>query len=114
MREDAIRFFRMTAPHGTTNILDALREAFRIAGSGATKKDAPVVVDTIYLLTDGSPTDERGFPEDAGRILAAVRRWNALGRVTIHTIGVGNDLNKPFLERLAKDNGGTFLHRGSG
>lgn len=112
LREDAIRFFRLTVPHGTTNILDALREAFRIAGPGARKKDAPVLVDTIYLLTDGSPTDERGFPEDATRILRAVRRWNALGRVMIHTIGVGEDLNKPFLERLAKDNGGTFLHKG--
>ena len=44
------------------------------------------------------------------RILAAVRRWNLLQRITIHTIGLGEGISKRFLKKLATQNGGQFVH----
>jgi Mg-chelatase subunit ChlD len=93
----------------TTNIYDALRESFQMAGDGSKKKDTRVRVDTIFLLSDGAPTTPDAENDDVERILQAVREWNALGRVTIHTIGIGKDLKFSFLQALAEENGGTFV-----
>jgi hypothetical protein len=62
-------------------------------------------------------------PDDSDRILAAVQRWNALGRVHIHAVGIGlpnrkKDRNKKgalwptiFLKKLAEQTGGRFVLR---
>ena len=42
--------------------------------------------------------------------LAAVRLWNAMRKIQIHTVGVG-DHDKDFLQRLAKQNNGTYVAR---
>jgi len=47
--------------------------------------------------------------DDVKKILEGARKWNALGRVTIHTIGIGKNLNRPFLEQLARENNGRFI-----
>jgi len=145
-----------------TNIHDALELAFYIAGRGAKDRYYPVVVDTIFFLSDGAPTkpinadgrvDGPGVGgrgggagpgtgaggggriqrDNIGQILAAVRRWNPLGRIVIHTIGLGlNDDTggrgggrggrggrgggpgggagaRNFLKRLAEQNDGRFV-----
>ena len=66
-----------------------------MAGRGTVDRYYPVVADTIFFLSDGAPTikgsgDKRGLGRDSvEEILAAVQRWNPLGRVVIHSIGLG-------------------------
>ncbi len=139
-----------------TNIHDALELGFYIAGRGTRDRYYPVVVDTIFFLSDGAPTQPtsadgrvnrgggRGGPpgggpggggrlqrDDANEILNAVQRWNPLGRIVIHSIGLGLNTGRgggrrgggrgggggfgggagarSFLERLAKQNDGRFV-----
>jgi hypothetical protein len=77
-----------------TNVHDALELAFYMAGRGAQDRYYEVEADTIFFLSDGAPTipnpRARGIQrDDPKQILSAVRRWNVLGRVIIHTIGLG-------------------------
>ncbi|MGE3172855.1 MAG: hypothetical protein AB7O97_09515 [Planctomycetota bacterium] len=116
-----------------TNAYDALELSFVLAGRGARDRYYPGEIDTIFFLTDGEPTrpTEQGrlrggdAYDDPAQVLAAVRRWNPLGRVTIHTIGISltatgrrarNGGRAPanarqFLRDLALQNGGTFVDR---
>jgi hypothetical protein len=94
------------AASNATNIHDALREAFRLAGLGARDKYYESAVDTIFLLTDGTPTRNDGQLDSEERIFASVSAWNLQRRVVIHTIGIGRELNRSFLERIALENGG--------
>ena len=76
---------------GTTNVHDALEAAF-----------ADRDVDTIFLLTDGRPSD--GPVVDPTALADEVARWNVSRSIVIHTIAIG--AKSPFLARLAKDSGG--------
>lgn len=80
---------------GGTNIFDALEMAFR-----------DPKVDTIYLLTDGQPTE--GAVRDPTAIVEEVQRWNRLRQVVIHCIGLGIDSD--LLKRLAATSGGSYKH----
>jgi hypothetical protein len=80
-------------PRGRTNIFDSLELAFL-------HKDA----DTIFLLSDGDPTDGRMVePED---IYREIRRINRLRKIAIHTISFGPS---PFMKTLAEQNGGQYV-----
>mgnify|MGYP001169758756 FL=1 len=111
-----------------TNVFDALELGFLIAGRGSGDRYYASEVDTMFFLSDGAPTIPKlgrsGMgPDDSDRILAAVQRWNALGRVHIHAVGIGlpnrkKDRNKKgalwptiFLKKLAEQNGGRFVLR---
>lgn len=79
-------------PYGrATNLFDALERAF-----------ADAEVDTIYLLSDGEPTNGRLVAPD--EILDEVRRWNLQRQIVIHCIGLGTDSR--LLRELAADSGG--------
>ena len=84
--------------------------SFRFAGRGAHDKYYDLGVDTIFLLTDGTPTTTDGKQDSTEKIIKAVERWNPYRRVVVHTIGIGEKINRPFLERLAADNGGRFVN----
>jgi hypothetical protein len=111
------------AASGTTYTLGALREAFLIAGvteAGAPSKPTTGAkkgpgIDTIFLLSDGGPTDnkmEDAQPMDPEIILEAVRQWNRDAGIVIHTIAVDTEaVGTYFLKQLAAQNGGQFVER---
>eukprot|EP00051_Salpingoeca_urceolata_P024013 m.415143 g.415143 ORF g.415143 m.415143 type:complete len:973 (+) comp20177_c2_seq8:286-3204(+) len=79
--------------HGTTNTLDALRQAFT--------DDS---VECVWVLTDGRPD------ETPARVLQATAAMNVGRQVAIHTISFDcNDgAANAFLRSLAEQNNGTF------
>jgi hypothetical protein len=116
---------RKLEPNSSTNIHDTLQLAFTFKDFGKKKRRmarsqprkskydvAPeFAFDTIFLLSDGSPTKPPGDkPDSTEKILEGVRVWNSLKRVTIHCIGIGKGVNRPFMQQLARENGGEFKH----
>jgi hypothetical protein len=121
----AYHYIDKMGPAGNTNIHDSLEKAFNlvvpgekgkgrkkradhVTGTGKKKAVTRGGVDTIFFLTDGKPT--AGKIVEPPAILAAVRLWNATRKIQIHCVGVG-DHAKDFLEKLAKQNGGTYVAR---
>lgn len=92
----AVRFARELEASGGTNINDALLEALRA-------KPASGSVPMLLFLTDGDPTVG---VTDFNEILKHVRQANGQ-QARLFVFGVGDDVNIPFLERLARDNHGT-------
>lgn len=78
---------------GGTNALAGLKKAFSIKG-----------VDTIFFLSDGQPSD--ASPDE---ILANIEKLNKNKKVTVHTIGLGDDKDEDFLKALAEQNGGNYI-----
>ena len=56
---------------------------------------------TIYLVTDGRPSESRTEIVDTAR-------WAGNNGIVIHTIGVGEDQNRELLQRVATMTGGTY------
>jgi hypothetical protein len=106
--EKAQEFVRRLTHASSTNIHDSLEMGFGLAGRGVHDKYYGTELDTIFLLTDGSPTRPDGSLDSTEKILVAVRAWNPLKRVTIHSIAIGKNLNETFLRQLASENGGEF------
>ncbi len=79
---------------GGTNVHAALQAAF-----------ADPFVDTIFLLTDGSPS--AGTIVDPAELANEVQKWNRTRRITIHCISVGTD--SAMLQRMAKESGGRYV-----
>lgn len=114
----AIDYVNNTKPRGATFTMGALRKAFGMAGAeiskGSTRGSAPTV-DTIFLLSDGGPTDAKmsgAAPMDPDPILEQVVQWNKDLGVVIHTIAVHTDkVGTYFLKQLAAQNKGQFVLR---
>jgi len=106
--EKAQEFVRGLTHASSTNIHDSLEMGFGLAGRGVHDKYYGTELDTIFLLTDGSPTKPDGSLDSTEKILLAVRAWNPLKRITIHAIAIGRNLNETFLRQLASENGGEF------
>ena len=77
-------------PRGGTNIYDTLETAM-----------ADPEVDTIFLMSDGAPGS--GTYTNTEDILREIKKLNRTRRIVIHTVSLGRS---PFMERLAKENGG--------
>ena len=97
---------------GKTNTYEALLAALDAKAAQAgydTKLGSPV--DTIFFLSDGDPT--AGPVTEIDRILAEVKRVNALRKISINTISIGkNERGKTLMRALAQGNWGTFLDLG--
>ncbi|OQY04023.1 MAG: hypothetical protein B6I20_03815 [Bacteroidetes bacterium 4572_117] len=105
----AIAYLRALSSGGGTNISDALEKTFDLAGAGATDTNAGLGVETIFLLSDGSPTAGKITNKD--KIVAKTTEWNSAKRVKIHTIGLGEDCDKEFMKKLAIQNSGKFIDK---
>lgn len=105
----AIAYLENLHSGGGTNLSDAVEEAFQLAGAGATDANAELGVETIFLLSDGSPT--AGKITDKNQILEKIGIWNSAKRVTIHTIGLGEDCDKDFMKKIAEQNSGQFIDK---
>lgn len=110
-KKEAIMFIEKQEAKGATNIFDPLESAIQIAGRGAFDKHYDIACDTIFLLTDGSPN--RGRVPNAEDIIKEVEKLNELGRITIHTIGIGPQQNSKFLRELAGKFNGQYEGRGT-
>ncbi len=118
-KNKAYLYIRGLKANGSTFTYGALKEAFTLAGMGATDPNYRSGVDTIFLLSDGAPTDQ-SFPlsklMDIEKILTAVRQWNNLSKVIIHAIAIdvatqGSSFIR-FMKQLAEENGGKYIERG--
>ena len=108
-RDRAKRFATELEPAGGTNIHDALETAFRLQNASTDGKTFLPAFDTIFFMTDGTPT--AGKLQKPDPILAAVAEWNRTAKVTIHVVGVGDSCDEKFLMSLAAANGGIYVHR---
>jgi hypothetical protein len=93
-RAAALEWVDRLGAQGATNLYDSVKQAFE-------DKD----VDTIFILSDGEPTN--GEVIDPHRIREDVAFWNKHRKIKINTIAIGGNLE--ILEWLAKDAGGTYL-----
>ncbi len=99
-----------------TNIFDALERAYDLTGTGKLEKNARMPVDTIYFLSDGSPTSGR-YAKHA-KILEQVKHWNRLRKLRIHTVLIrdvedtGPRQADRFMLQLAALTGGQFVDAG--
>ena len=89
----AIKAIKSISPRGATNIFDTLEAAFKHTD-----------VDTIYLLSDGTPTDGKFI--DGLSILREISLRNRLRKIVIHTISIGAN---PLMKSLAEENHGTYV-----
>ena len=94
---------------GKTNTWAGLSAALGIGDGKKRDDDYEDVPDTIFFLSDGRPS--HGVFRDPDDILREVRERNAVRKVVIHTIGIG-EFEIDFLARLAIENGGVFVDLG--
>ncbi len=104
-KQAAIDWFLEIDANGYTRTFDALGKALDYAsGKGG--------ADTIFLLSDGSPTAvDAGEPltgEDLEAEYAAFLEKNRIYKCVVHTIGVGRAQNRTLMQRIARDTGGTY------
>lgn len=96
VKDEAKDYFDDLEPTGGTAMIPALEEAFA---------EGP---DFIVLVSDGEPN------EGSQAVLDRVTALNSDGAVTVHTIGIGEDHDRDFMEALAERNGGQAHTRGAG
>ena len=92
-RRSLEKYIRVRKPRGGTNLWGGLERA--LASSG---------VDTIFLLSDGSPGS--GTYTSTADILRETGRRNQTRRIAIHCVSIGTD--STLLKKLAAANGGKF------
>lgn len=95
---------------GKTNTFAAL--LWSIGLSPTTKKpnkNYEVEIDTVFFLSDGRPST--GVYIETDDVLREFKKLNDVRGVVLHTFGIG-DFEKDFIERLAKENGGSYVDLG--
>lgn len=90
----ALEWIDRLGANGATNLYDSVKIAF-----------ADPDVDTIFIMSDGEPTN--GEVIDPHRIREDVAFWNKHRRVKINTVAIGGNLE--VLEWLAKDADGKYV-----
>ena len=93
---------------GKTNTYAALMTALGVE-EGRETREYETPVDTVFFLSDGRPSHGKFIEPDD--VLREVRAANELRKIVIHTITLG-EFEKDFMERLAAENGGTFVDLG--
>jgi len=110
MGDQAIAAVRSVQPSGQTNYFDALRSTLGMEGaSGGWSPRFADTPDTLFFLTDGTPTD--GEITKSDELLAWFLERNRFARLRVHVIAMGTtDVDVEFLRRFAEGAGGTFVH----
>jgi hypothetical protein len=108
--ENAIGTVRALNPDGQTNHYDALRMILGLGDAESiARMDFPDTPDTLFFLTDGTPTD--GEITKADELLSWFRERNRFARLRVHVIAMGNTgVDLEYLSELARQNDGEFLH----
>ena len=84
---------------GETNIFGALKAAVGLHEKSTMAADLEPVPDTIYFLTDGTPS--RGEITDTETILSWMRDMNRFAKVELHVIAMGSLGARPQVPRAA-------------
>jgi Mg-chelatase subunit ChlD len=108
-RRSALREVEDYKAYGGTNIHGALAEVFDMAERAL---DAPLPsdedLDTLFLLSDGVPTD--GDVQDIELLLQYAAERNRTLRLRIHCISLSAEVDaRDFLQRLAALGGGHYV-----
>ncbi len=107
---------------GSTYTYGALEKAFQMAGRCVTDKAYDPGVDTIFVLSDGAPTDDdvdKATAMDPKKVTGAVKEWNQFAHIVIHTIAIDPRIGRGgkgfvrFMKSLAAQNGGTYAEIGA-
>lgn len=111
-KKQAHAFIDGLRPNGTTNICDALDEAFEIAGAAPLAAPAKgarpgLAADTVYLMSDGVPN--RGRLSDPNAMVESFVARTRAARIVVHGIGIGEAAGNSLLETLAKRTGGQYV-----
>ncbi len=94
---------------GETNIHGALKAAIGLHEKDSLEADLDPIPDTVYFLTDGSPT--RGEITASDALLSWFEFFNRYAKVELHVIAMGNlGVDLEFLRKLAEVGGGDFIH----
>lgn len=109
----AVRWLEQVDAEGTTALFAALHQALAYADDfqGGAGYDHPGV-DTVFLLTDGSPTDASGndlTPRELDGALLRFLAANEVHRIVVNTVGVGRGHNRMLMERIANKTGGRYV-----
>ena len=114
-KEDATKWFSALKPQGSTQLFEALMTALKYADVPAKKSakgnSARGGANTMFLLSDGSPTDASGDVLKPGVVEAqfqAFLKANEVYRCVVHTIGVGPSHNRSLMQRIARATGGQY------
>ncbi len=102
--DQARRFVNALAPHGSTDLAQALQTGLRIFAASEARSQATRLV---VFLTDGLPTAGEVNESTIGELAAEANREV---EARVHVFGVGYDVNTHLLDRLANDNGGSVTY----
>lgn len=106
-RRAIIAWVKSLRAKGKTNIYDAIEMVMEEARGRGQRLSKEMVIDTIFLLTDGMPT--AGKVTDRKLLASEVHRLNSVPRIVIHTIGIGPDHDRSLLKELSADSQGLYI-----
>ncbi len=116
-KKAAVTWFEGLGPEGPTLMFPALMKALAYADTiGEDTKKPRTGANTIFLLSDGSPTTADGKVLPADELEAAMEAFleaNKLYRCIVHTIGIGPGHNSAILRRIAAATGGQYKAAGT-
>ncbi len=111
-KKKATEWFMKLEAQGPTLMFPALMKALEYADTvGEDKKKAKTGANTIFLLSDGSPTTAAGTilpPDELESAMTEFLEANKLYRCVVHTIGIGPGHNSSILRRIAAATGGQY------
>lgn len=107
--ESAVGAVESASLAGETNIHGALKAALGLHGKSTLEASLDPIPDTVYFLTDGSPT--RGEITSTPELLSWFQDLNRFAKVELHVIAMGSlGVDLDFLRKLASSGGGEFIH----
>ena len=111
-KKKSVQWFDKLEPQGPTLMFPALMKALEYADTvGQDKKKQTTGANTIFLLSDGSPTTAQGTvlsPDEREQAINEFLEANKLHRCVVHTIGIGPGHNRAILQRIAEATGGIY------